>query len=285
MNIRNRRTIATLALALLFPAGALFAQTSSPFLPAAGQGDVSVTYAYQGLRDYKAGGVDNPDESLPATLSQNTVFVNGDYGLSNRVAFDFLSGYTRSSLQSSVSDGAADTTLGVRFVLHQWEHVTLTGRTDAIIAGSYPLSSLGPFAAGLGANGFLGSVLVGVTGPHGVSLSLENAYKAYSSPVPDVFFSSATFNQSIGRFYYLGGFEEDRSLSGVSLSDPTFVPSEFNQLKATEGDIVAGFGINQRDGLSYGFTYDRWLHGSNTGKKHVFALTIGYHFGGTGPHF
>lgn len=282
MNTRNRRTIGTLALALLFPAGALFAQTSTPFLPAAGQGDVSVTYAYQGYQGFKAG---TSDASLPATLSQNTVFVNGDYGLSNRVAFDFLSGYTRSSLQGSVSDGAADTTLGVRFVLHQWEHVTLTGRTDAIIAGSYPLTSLGPFAAGLGANGFLGSLLVGIRGPHGVSLSLENAYKVYSSPVPDVFFSSATFNQSIGRFYYLVGFEEDRALSGLSLADPEFVPSEFNQLKGTEGDIVAGFGINQRDGLSYGFTFDHWLHGTNTGKRAVYALTIGYHFGGTGPHF
>lgn len=281
MSIVSRRAAGAWVLGLLFPAGALFAQTSSPFLPAAGQGNVSVTYAYQGIRDYKAG---TNDASLPATLSQNTVFVNGDYGLSNRVAFDFLSGYTRSSLQGSVSDGAADTTLGVRFVLHQWEHVTLTGRTDAIIAGSYPLSSLGPFAAGLGANGFLGSLLVGISGPHGVSLSLENAYKVYSSPTPDVFFSSATFNQSIGRFYYLVGFEEDRAVSGVSFADPGFVPSEFNQLKGTEGDIVAGFGINQRDGLSYGFTFDHWLHGTNTGKRAVYALTIGYHFGRTGPH-
>ena len=277
-----RRFSHALALSLLLPAGALFAQVSTPFLPGAGQADLSVTYAYQGYQDFKAGTL---DMSLPDTLSQNSIFVNGTYGLSKRIAFDFLGGYTRSNLQGNISDGAADTTLGVRFIMHQWDHVTLTGRTDAIIAGSYPLTSLGPFAAGLGANGFLGSVLVGVTGSHGFFLTLENAYKVYSSPTPDVFFSAATVGQNIGKFYYLGGFEEDRSLSGIQLTSPDFVPSKFNQLKGTEGDIIAGFGVTEENGLSYGFTFAHWVHGTNVGKRAVYAINVGYHFGGPGPHF
>ncbi len=274
-----------LALMLFVPGGALLAQTSTAFLPGAGQADVSVSYVYQGFRDFKAGTVDG---TLPHTLSQNSILVSGDYGLSNRVAFDLWTGYTRSSLLGSeggVSQGAGDTTLGLRFTLYKWEHVTLTGRTDAIIAGSYPLSSLGPFAAGLGANGFLGSLLIGITGPRGLSFDIENGYKEYGSPVPDYLFDSVTVNQQVfKRWYYLAGFEEERAVSGLQLNSPTFVPSQFPQLKETEGDIIAGFGFTEGNGLSYGFNYGHWVHGTNSGKRAIYAFTLGYHLGGHHPH-
>ena len=257
-------------------------QVSSPFVAAPGEADVSVTYAYQGIKDLRAGAT---DATLPGTLGQNTVFVNLNYGVSKRLTFDFLSGYTRSSLTGMTFDGVADTTLGARYAVHQGEHFTATVRADGIIAGSYPLSSLGPFAPGLGANGFLGSLLLGWTAGHGSFFTLENGIKILTNPVPNQYFGDISGGQAFGPFYYMVGFEEDRSLSGTDINAPTFTPRQFNQLKALSGTVHAGVGFTQSNGLSYGFTYAHYVHGRNVGKRAIYAVTLGYRFPGRGPHF
>ena len=130
-------------LALL--ATAWLAHAASPYLPEPGKLQINFSYAHDRYSKFKAG--TSRSTSLPGTLTQHTLFPSLSYGLTNRVALDFDTAYTRSSLPAITLSAIVNTSYGVRIQAYRGEKATLSFRAAGIRSELYPID-LGPVATG-----------------------------------------------------------------------------------------------------------------------------------------
>ena len=249
------------------------AQNSTPWTPAQKTANVSLSYVFDGAQNFKAG---TNDARLPARLDQNSFFASLEYGITNRLSADLLTGYTRTSLGTSSLDGVADSLIGVRVKAYSGEKSAFTLRAAGVIAGSYPLTNLGPFAPGFKASGFLGSALYGVTMAHGTYVSSELGFSVYNGRVSNRVFGSLVAGQAIGKWSYFGGYQQSRATGGIDIGGPGFSPSRFPEIRRIYGGVDAGGGYTMANGTYFGATYGHYLHGRNVGKKSAVAITVGF---------
>jgi hypothetical protein len=262
-----------LLLLLLSIASAVYAQNSTPWLPAKKTLNVSLGYVLDRAKSYRAGTVDG---RLPVNLDQNSFFANLEYGLHPKVSLDFATGYTGTKLGEYALDGVADTLIGFRVKAYSNERSIVTVRVAGLIPGSYPLTTISVFAPGFKGSGVLTSGLYGRTLPKGGFASVELGYTAYQKPVADNVFGSVLLGQSLRHWSYWGGYQQSRSLSGIDIFGRDFTPFRYNQSKRIYGGIDTGGGYTTRKGLYFGGTYGHYLHGRNIKKKTALALTIGF---------
>lgn len=232
-----------------------------------------LTYVFDTFQDFKAG---SNQARLPGKLNQNSFMASVEYGATNRLSIDLLTGYTRTKLGTNALDGVADTLIGGRYKLYSGERSTFTVRAAGVVAGSYPLTNLGPFAPGFKASGFLSSGLYGVTFGRGMYASTELGYSVYSKPVNDRVFGNLIVGQSLGKFSYWGGYQQNRSVAGVDIGGRGFNPNRFPEIKYIYGGFDAGIGYTLPKDVYLGFTYGRFLHGRNVGQKDAVAFTVGF---------
>ncbi len=251
----------------------LSAQNSTPWTPGKNSANISISYVYDTFRDFRAG---TSNASLPANLTQKSLFAAVEYGITNRISADLLTGYTGTKLLANSLDGVADTLIGARFKAYSGENTTFTIRVAGVAAGSYPLTNLGPFAPGFKSSGFLSSGLYGVTFGKGGFASGEIGYSVYNKPVNDRVFGNFTVGQSLGRWSYWGGYQQSRSVSGIDIGGAGFTPDRFNQTKRVYGGFDAGGGYTMPKDVYLGVTYGRFLHGRNVGEKNAVAVTVGF---------
>lgn len=248
-------------------------QNSTPWTPQKRTASVSLSYVFDTYKDFRAG---SNQASLPGNLSQNSFFAAIEYGVTDRISADLLTGYTRTKLLTNSLDGVADTLIGGRFKVYSGESTTFTIRAAGVVAGSYPLTNLGPFAPGFKASGFLTSGLVGKTLGKGFYTSGEFGFSGYEKPVSDRLFGNAVVGQSIGRWSYWGGYQQSRAVSGIDIGAPGFTPSRFPEINRIYGGFDAGAGYSLPKDVYLGVTYGRFLHGRNVGEKNAIAVTVGF---------
>jgi hypothetical protein len=258
----------TLAMAVA-AAASIWAQNSTPWTPPKRTAYITTTYVFDTFREYRRG--PTPDR-LAGNLDQRSLFANIEYGVTRRLSADIQFGHTQTSFLSNGLSGAT----GARYKAISTEHQVVTLRAAGIIAGSYPLTNLGPFAPGFKAHGFLGSALYGVTLPKRVYASLEFGYNKFQMPVRDRVFGNVVVGQSIGRWSYFGGYQQSRGLSGWDLLSKGFTPVRRNQTKRIYGGYDIGGGYTLPKDIYLGFTYGRFLHGRNVGVKSAMAVTLGF---------
>ena len=150
------------------------ARAGSPWLPAPGAGNVSLSYTYQTADEYYR--KTSPTSSvetvpLPDDLQQHTVLVDVEYGLFESVALDVRLGYAESyfqkhgTLREKSPGGLGDVNFGVTYRLLDETIVenellpSLALRAGAIIAGDYDTGSIN--SLGDGGEGFEISGLAG----------------------------------------------------------------------------------------------------------------------------
>ena len=262
-----------IAAATLAASSTLFAQNGTPWTPPKKTAYVTLTAVYDSFREFRKG----PTPAvLPGSLIQKTFFGSVEYGITKRLSADLQTGFSRTKHLQFGLDGIVDTSIGARFRVVNTERQVFTLRGAGIVAGSYPLTNLGPFAPGFKANGYVGSALYGVLLPKRVYASVEAGYNGYSMPVRDRVFGNIVVGHSIHRWSYFGGYQTSRGLSGWDLFAPGFTPIRRNQTKRILGAMDLGGGYTFKKDVYIGASYGRFLHGRNVGVKNAFAVTLGF---------
>lgn len=260
---------------------------ASPWLPGAGKASVSTTFVDESFSSYWSGKTQRSFPQPPSSAThydQYTGYGMIEYGLSNKLALDVVTGYTATSYGSEGLGGMSDSLIGVRYQVYSGERSVLTLRGAANIAGSYDLTTKNRFSPGDKASGGQWSALYGTSFSHGLYLYGEGGYR-YRSEIPDVFFGTAGVGHRIGHVSYGVAYQHNRDLSGLDIGTPSF--HGFPQLRETkqiQQVIDSNIGFTTAKGLYFGFDYAHLLIGRNTGNKQILAFTFGFTIPGRGPH-
>ena len=259
-------------LALL--ATAWLAHAASPYLPEPGKLQINFSYAHDRYSKFKAG--TSRSTSLPGTLTQHTLFPSLSYGLTNRVALDFDTAYTRSSLPAITLGAIVNTSYGVRIQAYRGEKATLSFRAAGIRSELYPID-LGPVATGgVSVNGFHGSAQLGLVLPKRGFVLLDGGYVAYQKPVPNRFVSSAFIGQNRGRWTYFAGYQDNRAFRGVDIAGLSTARVRFAEYRRVIGNFSAGGGYTTSGGVYMGANASRWLTARNAPESTGVVITLGF---------
>ncbi len=276
------------ALKLLAGAAAMLpmaahANDISPWTPAAGGGEVEISWQRQTADTFNPGDATAP---LPTDLSQSALVLNGSYGISDRLAIDVEIGYAKSKFLTDPvlapnggTDGLTDVRIGARFkVLDELSGSPLTATLGiaGIIDGGYETGSLPAIGDG-GSGGQVALALGKQAGP--VSLSADIGYKIRSNNVPDEVFGSAKVAVALGsRFSVYGGLAFVDSASGLDIGGPGFSPARFPEVEEDYKLWTVGAAASLTDSLSLNATYGEKFDGRNTAESNVVRIGIGYSF-------
>lgn len=258
---------------------------ATPWLPAPGGGDVSLSYVFQTADQFYQG---RNRVDLPADLDQHTVDFALEYGLTDWLSVDARLGYSKTdfivdpvlSPSASSLDGLTDTNIGVKLrLLDEVEGLwpTLTLRLAGIIEGDYETGAIN--AIGDGASGGEFSLLAGRFFENGFALSGEVGYRIRGSNVPaDVFFNlggSYFFNEkwSSSLTYHFND-----SLGGLDIGDPGFSPARFPEVAQDYQILDVGLNYNITESTRVSFNYGTVIDGRNTADQDIFGLTLGFSF-------
>ncbi|MFN7925406.1 MAG: hypothetical protein U0Q16_35230 [Bryobacteraceae bacterium] len=256
--------------ALCLAAGALEAQYSV-WTPGPGQAVVTPVFVTQSFRDIWMG---SHPMRLDDSVGQRTVLASFEVGMTNRIALDFTSGYSRvnsAAFGGPMADsGLTDTLLGVRWRLHR----DLAIRVGGVVRGTYTPNY--PFSAGDGGSGAEFSVLGGHTfGESGFSMFGDAGYRVRTRGVPPDVFGSAGVAKWLGAFALSGTYRQARGLTGQDIGDPGFT---FPQLREVHHTVEGGLTLHRGGSRSYQLFAARTFQGRNTGRKTVVGMAVSFGF-------
>jgi hypothetical protein len=260
----------TLLIALAFSTAA---RAASPYLPDPGTLQVTFSYAHDRYGNFKAG--PSRTTALPGTLRQHSFFPSLSYGLNKRVALDFDTSYTRSSLPAITLNALVNTSYGVRVQAYRGEKMTLTLRGAGVRSELYPVD-LGPVPAGVSVNGFLGGAQVGLVLPKRSFVLLDGGYLAYGKSVPGRFLGSAFAGQSRGRWTYFAGYQDNRAFRGVDIASLAAARERFSEYRRVIGTFSAGGGYTTAKRVYLGANWSRWVTARNAPESSGLVLTLGF---------
>jgi hypothetical protein len=269
----NRHTV--LAACILVP-GLSFAD--GPWLAEPGGADFTLSYVTQSTDEFFLG---KDAERLPEDLDQNTIGVSFSYGISDRLALDIASGWSRSEfivappLSSDAElDGITDTRVRLRYLaLDEFANsgVTLTLSAAALIEGDYDVGALN--AIGDGASGLEGSLSVGRIFASGLWVAGEAGYRYQNHDVPNEWFGSMDLGYTITpRLSARVGYALVNAVDGIEIGGPGFTPARFPEVEEDYAVFSAGLGFSFTNSFRLGIDYGNQHDGRNTVKTAIWAL-------------
>lgn len=289
--------IALVAAAIMAIGSPAFAD-GSPWLPDPETGTITISYVSQNATEfYHLNNFNVPNapqqqvkDPLLDTLSQDTVWVEGRYGLSDEFALDFRVGGARSQYapcdrigactQESFS-GLTDTNIGVTWrvvdeVISQLPSIGL--RLGGIIAGNYKTGHLN--AIGDGGNGFEASAMIGKFIADRVALSGEVGYRDRDNDIPSDFFMNLSGGVLVMKSVGLSiNYKFINALSGIDIGRrDVFRPSRFPEAEEDIHFLGGTATFNVTDTTNVGVSYGEVIDGRNTAKSKVWSVSLGYSF-------
>ena len=278
--------IGVAAVALAFSYGSSAFASGSAWLPAPGQGSVTLSYVWQNADEFYKGSVKG-DTPAGEDLTQHTVWVNGKYGICDSVAVDFQAGWARGSFitgdmipaKEEEENGLADINLGVTWRIV--DEVVSSGPSIALRlggtkAGSYDTGYIN--SIGDGADGFEVSGIIGKYITDRIALSGEVGYR-YRNDIPNNMFLNLSGGILLmDRLGVSVNYGFTNAESGLDVGGPGFAPDRFPE---TEEDIhVLGpaLSLALSEQLSLGASYGRVIDGRNTAASDIFSVSLGYSF-------
>lgn len=261
------------------------ALAQSAWVPERGQWQVNPTYTFQTYDEFWMG---DEKSDLPDEINQHVFSVGLEYGITDNVAFDFLTGFAWTDFSPPGEDfddeGLIDSRVGLRYrFLDEFDYdslfiPTLALRVGGIIEGTYDTGF--PYAPGDGASGFETSLLLGkVFGDTGFGVNGEVGYRNRSEGVPEDFFVSAGVFQTIFDALTLSfEFVHTDALSGKDIGEPGFSPDEFPKVEEDSEVVQFGLGYTINEMHYVGLFYARTLDGRNTGEKDIVGVTYNITF-------
>ena len=283
----HRSTLVAVAAVIVASASPAYAE-GSPWLPAPGGGSFTVSVVSQSATEFWRSDKKGPTPGGGETLSQRTVWVDGTYGLSDSIAFDFRAGGATSNFvtgpgiptpQESFS-GLQDVRAGLVWrVLDEVvsNGATIAFRAGAIVGGGYEtgyINSLGDGGSGLEVSALVGRFL-----SDWFAVSSEVGYRYRNNDIPANAFVKLAGGLVLGPGVGLSlNYMIDDSLSGLEIGGPGFSPARFPELQEDIHLLGGSVSIPVSDRVSIGASYGKVIKGRNTAASNVFSASVGYSF-------
>lgn len=271
------------AAAMLCVSAPVFAEGSSPWLPAPGSSYVEFEYYRQaGDQLYRGSTLSR----LSNTLSQNAYFLSGEHGITDKFSIDARIGYSASNISlnparpPSRQDGLSDTHFGFRYnLLDEFDKspVTVTFRAAGIIGGNYEagkLESIGDGASGAEV-GFIFGKIIGEK----LSVSLQTIARFRLNNVPPEAFAAGSVGYAItNRVTIFGGASYNGAFTRLDIGDRGFTKARLPEVDEDFADWSGGMAFNLGKGVSLSGSYGKRFYGRNSTKTNQFRIAIGYSF-------
>lgn len=262
----------------------------SPWLPTPGGGNISVSYVSQAATEFYRAGDKVPTPGGGHNLAQQTIWVDGMYGLTDSLAIDFQVGESRSQYVTGIGpptrqnlNGLADVSFGMTYRVV--DEVITSGpsiafRVGGIVAGNYEqgfVNSLGDGGSGIEVSGLIGKFI-----GNRVGLSGEIGYRYRASDVHEI--PPNVFAKFSGGVLVGGGiglslnYIIDDSVRGLDIGGPGFSPAVFPELQEDKhllGPVVS-FAVS--DSANVSVAYGKVVAGRNTAISDVFSVSFGFTF-------
>lgn len=273
-----KKSFFLVSLLLSMPAHAI-----SPWLPAPGTGYVTGSLSDQYFKEFYRG---NTIASLADYINITTLWLNVDYGLNEKWAMDFQSGFVYSRYAPATRgnfSGINDTSIGLRYLAvdefkTERPFPTITLRVGGTIKGSYQLSSAGnPHSPGDKASGADASVIIGKQLSDFTNVYTQIGYRLRSNPVPNDFFIDGGIQQVINSTVSTHlAIYHTRGLSGSDIGGSGFTatPLGFQGLKEVSTLAELGLSLAIADHSSLSFSFLRLITGRNTDRSQIFSIAL-----------
>ena len=290
MNHKHRIAWVGTATIALCASSALAA--GSPWLPPPGGGSLAISYVTQSATEFYRSTAKRPTPGGGADLAQETLWIEGSYGLADAWALDVRFGQASSSFvtgpglppsQANIS-GLADMNLGV-----VWRVVdeivrpsapSVAFRAAAIKAGDYDTGYIN--SLGDGGDGLEFSVIVGKFVSDRFALSGEVGHRSRNSgthEIPDSVFARFLAGVIVGNRLSLSlSYEIDDSRSGIEIGGPGFSPSRFPELQEDIQLAGATASYTVSDRVSVGASLAKVVDGRNTAASDVRSISVSVSF-------
>jgi hypothetical protein len=267
--------------AVLAVAQPALASDQSPWLGAAGSGEVSAAYVSQSADRFYVG---DTELDLPADLDLQTLSVGVSYAINDQLTIDGTFGYAESdftaipvlSPQASLS-GLTDSKIGLRYSLYNADGAAVAVRGAVIIDGGYKTGSIA--AIGDGGNGLELALLAGKSFDSGFAISGEAGYRTRDNDIPDEWFGNATgsyaFNDVFGAYI---GYQLVRTNSKLDIGAPGFSPQRFPEVDEEYNLAYGGLNFDFSDNWGASLGYGKKFDGRNTAKSDFWNVAAVYSF-------
>lgn len=270
---------ATVGALLLAPA----AMAQTPWLPAPGTNDLSLSFINQKADDFKPG---TASGTLPATLKLDTFSLSFTHGLSDAVAIDATVGYGKSSFirvpglaPNGGLSGVTDSRIGVRFrALDDAANdpLTITLGAAAILKGSYDtgaLSAIGDGASALEVSASVGKTIGGLN-VYGVL-----GYRDRQSPVPkENFLKIGAIANFTPQFYVGAEYQKVDARGGLDIGGPGFSPARFPEVQEDFALTSASLGFRFNKAMSATIQFGEKRGERNTAESKVVGVSLSTSF-------
>ena len=287
-----RAALGAVAVGIAFaPAPAL--ADGSPWLAAPGTGYASVSFVQQTAEDLFAGERRVAIDGGGKELSQGTVWLLGNYALSDNLGVDAQIGFAMgdfdgmTTADTSSFNGRADTSFGITWRLVDEvasSMPSLAVRIGAIVAGDYEpghINSLGD-----GGDGTEASLIVGKFLGDRFGFSLEAGVRDRNSGIPTNYFGNLAAILLVNDKLALGAdYKVVRSEPGLDIGGPGFWPPGLSSprfpMVREERTLYGGrmfYSFSQK--MSMGLFYLVVDDGRNTPASSAFGGSLSYSFGG-----
>ena len=255
------------------------------WLPPPGGGSMTVSMVSQNATEYWR--ITKRPTPGGEELSQQTIWLDGTYGLSDAVAIDFRAGVASSSFPAGVGpatrssyQGATDMNLGMTFrivdeLVRSGPSVAL--RVGAIKAGMYETGNINTI--GDGGSGVEVSALVGrFIGDH-FAFSGEFGYRYRNNNIPANTFSRVSAGVIIGRRLGVSfAYDMDNATSGLEIGGPGFSPARFPEVHEDIHIVGPAATLAISDSVSVGMAWGQVVKGRNTAASTIYSVFVGYTF-------
>jgi len=286
---------AILATAATSAGGIALHAADSPYLPGAERTSVSLGASRSQYDNFFLGDqkVSNKDAfGSDEKVTQDSISLTGQYGLTKTLAVDLTVGYTRVDFKpvDLTNKGRDDTYLGLTTVtidefdpaIAEYHLPTVAIRVGAIIAGSYDSGAIGvPSAAGLGANGAEASLILGKYCTEiKFGLTASVGFRNYVGDVPgQLLWSVGAYQSIVDQVVLSGRLHGSRATTGPDIAGPGFT-GYFPGVREekTEGELSVTYTgmVDSQLGLFAATVIDAGAR--NTGDATTFGFFVGHLF-------
>ena len=268
----------------------------SPWLPEPQTGDVAFAYVRQSADEKWTNGAGVMDGTLKGPmpggeLTQDTLWLIGDYAFRDNVALDVRIGWANTELGNDSDSGIADSNFGLTWRLADelvGQPISFAVRGGVLLAGNYdtgtalPNTSGGPpgiYAIGDGGSGVEVSALLGKVFAERVGVSAELGYRRRGNDIPAATFYNLTGLWLVSERLTLAmDYRRVNSSGDLDIGDPNFHPDRFPEV-AEETTVVGGrASINLTDAVSATVFYGDTIDGRNASASGIVAVAMNYAF-------
>ena len=283
MNMTLRTAFLASLTALVIPALPAFA-AEAPWLPSPGANSLALSFTNQKADTFRAG---NMLGQLPVTLKLDTFKLNYNYGISDSLALDVVTGYAKSKFivvpglaPNGGESGVTDSRIGLRFrVLDDLADapLTITLGAAAILKGSYKTGSLP--AIGDGANALEISASAGKAITSNFNIYGTLGYRDRKAPVPkESFYEAGLIFNPTPQLGFSLKHEEVRSKGSLDIGGPGFSPARFPEVKEDYGFTSVGASFRLSRNIGIGVQYGEKQAERNTAESKAFGVSLNTSF-------